>query len=1847
MKNLTQLPWSGKGSKAKNDNTLGLMRGGIRSKIGSMSLKNTSLFGVILALLLTFGVGEMWGVKYYAGSTNGWGADAMTVSADGLYEYIRLNKQSGTIQFKIRESNQNWDTTYDRDKTESGFNRTDVTNMNNGTTAWGENSGDAWMNICIYYVDNPFYILFYYPNTTLNSSSSPKICAATCLPDNRAITAYFVNSESWNGTIYAFGWYHQDNINGGNNANWPGEETTNTSKTYNGKAIYSYEYQQRYEMALFNNNSSQTADLNFGLANAGKMWDGSDWVTLAYDVTLDQQSGSGGTSSIIATCGSAMPGSKTAPTRDGFTFGGYFTGTNGSGTMYYNADMTSAANWPADGSGPTTLYANWTENTFDVMATKTPSTGGTVTPPTWTAMGVISGGDITATPNTGYTFSGWSVSGGSGYFGASGTSTTTATANTKFRPTSKNTTIKATFTANSYTFTLNGNGGSNGSVTIQYDSDEPTTISGASRAGYSLNGYFTAESGGNKVINADGSLNNVSGWVSGGYWKQTDDTQVLYAQWTESAVYYTLNFSPGTNFTDYVSVAAKKTDTQVAISNGASLVSGTGVTLTATPATHYRFVGWYSNRTCTSFVSSSNPYSFGITANTTLYAKVELMTTTITLNANGGSGGTTSVTATHGSRDLSSSITKPTRAGYTLNGWYTAESGGTKVILSTGYTTGLVTDWTESGGYWKYTGSTLTLYAQWKEQMSTLTTSNSYDVGDPSYAAPTVSGSATTVGYATTRTITATAAGTGYTFTGWTLTNCTRTDGGAATATSITIRSNGDGSAASVVANYAEDRSSRWHLAGNSTDFPDGWNVSPANMMQKKVGHSTESAVYFTINVTSTDAKEFKIVDDNGAGDNIWYGYSNEAQYQRHWTNTNTYTIYNGSGNSQNLKYTPTVTGPYEFKVDYSDAANVAVTITYPTPYTVTYSVSPDGAGGAITTSPSVSSGGEIAAGTIVTFTHGDANAGYEWYRWEDGSGSELGTGSTYTTTINANTTVVAKYTENTYNVTATASAGGSATPTSAISMGQITGGDITATPNTGYNFTDWTITSGTGYFGASGTSTTSTTANTKFRPTAAATVKATFAPKTTTITLNNQDATTPGTTEVTATYDAAMPAITLPTKTGYTFGGYWGALGGSGPQYYNADGSSTQNWSNESPTYTLYAKWTANGYTVTIDVDEENKGTITGATTSQSVTYGAALTTIPHLPTAAAGYGLDGYYTDHNGAGTKVINGDGTWIASVDGYTDADTKWIHADNVTLYAYYKQAEITELTLVETIVGTAGTDSITVTPVIAPLPAGTTIVCWEVQYSNGTALPSQPEGRLVSGNTYRFKAPTASATYRIQATLRMGSSCGGGSVLSTRAATFQVAGEHVVTILYQDGDGRTLAASTEIEARPLEWTTLGDITPPAITGYTFVRWDAGDGVSIKNGEDDPVTTTTTSSIQIKATYDGTLKAVYNKKKMIFFNNTLGWSDVYVYFYNSDKYWSGEYGSGAQQNQAFDGDSKPYWEEEHGHMTQIEGTNVWYFDYTEAGYNTRANVVFTEADQHRNQWFYQTKAVRSGGHTSSLPMFVPINEKSVTINETDYYNHGYWMNYPENTGYTLKIYNQKATAGAVELRSVPFAYSADLIMPLEVKVDLEAGRTYGFKIYRADGTTYGNTGTMTANTPNLKMTSDAASNCGLTTTAAGDYTFNLYYSDYNEDGDYQYRVDVTYPVAANDYRIVYSDLAAWSGATHTAAWIHPSRVITKNSGSEAKQDTVSFFWAYGSSPALKYQTCTEVGTGSATWSAGTAISVSSFSSVLTETGVYNFIFEQPAGGASISLVKVEPYNGKYYIRTDCAGATKWAN
>lgn len=90
------------------------------------------------------------------------------------------------------------------------------------------------------------------------------------------------------------------------------------------------------------------------------------WQPNTYTVTLNQAGGSGGTTSVTATFDEPLPSGDDvkAPIRYGYTFGGYFTGQNGAGTMYYDNSMTGIKNW--DIAANTNLYAKWTANVCKV-----------------------------------------------------------------------------------------------------------------------------------------------------------------------------------------------------------------------------------------------------------------------------------------------------------------------------------------------------------------------------------------------------------------------------------------------------------------------------------------------------------------------------------------------------------------------------------------------------------------------------------------------------------------------------------------------------------------------------------------------------------------------------------------------------------------------------------------------------------------------------------------------------------------------------------------------------------------------------------------------------------------------------------------------------------------------------------------------------------------------------------------------------------------------------------------------------------------------------------------------------------------------------------------------------------------------------------------------------------------------------------------------------------------------------------------------------------------------------------------------------------------------------------------
>ena len=153
-----------------------------------------------------------------------------------------------------------------------------------------------------------------------------------------------------------------------------------------------------------------------------------------------------------------------------------------------------------------------------------------------------------------------------------------------------------------------------------------------------------------------------------------------------------------------------------------------------------------------------------------------------------------------------------------------------------------------------------------------------------------------------------------------------------------------------------------------------------------------------------------------------------------------------------------------------------------------------------------------------------------------------------------------------------------------------------------------------------------------------------------------NQQSGSGGSGNITATYDAAMPTVSVPTRAGYTFQGYFDAASG-GTKYYNANGTSARTW-NKTANTTLYAQWTVNKYTVTFD---KQNGTV--GSNNVSATYGSAMPSAT-MPTRA-GYTFQGYYDAQTG-GNQYYKADGS----------SAKNWDKAANTTLYARWNPVTYT-------------------------------------------------------------------------------------------------------------------------------------------------------------------------------------------------------------------------------------------------------------------------------------------------------------------------------------------------------------------------------------------------------------------------------------------------------------------------------------------------------------------------------------------------------------------------------------------
>ena len=798
-------------------------------------------------------------------------------------------------------------------------------------------------------------------------------------------------------------------------------------------------------------------------------------------------------------------------------------------------------------------------------------------------------------------------------------------------------------------------------------------------------------------------------------------------------------------------------------------------------------------------------------------------------------------------------------------------------------------------------------------------------------------------------------------------------------------------------------------------------------------------------------------------------------------------------------------------------------------------------------------------------------------------------------------------------------------------------------TETTGYHWVNWT--SSNGSFG------TATNKSTTFRPTASSAVAtANYAINTQTVRFYGKGNTGGSMSNQVYTYGVAQALTSNAfTKTGYNFGGWaTSSAGADAKTVAHTNGASiTLNPATHGTYYDLYAIWNAKTCTINFDFDESDPGhgSYAGATASTTATYAATMPSVTP-PTAAQGYAFMGYYDAADGAGTKYYNANGTSAGTWNKDTESAT--------TLYAFYKKAEITNIAFTPGNI-VAPSTTVTVTATIEPTPVEPTTICWRVLYSNDNPLDHQPTFTPVSGGTVSFPAHSASGSYKVEATLRKGTGCGGEEI-HTFTAPFQVAGDHTVTVQYKCGN-TTIKASTSVTGKPLQWT---EITAPEIVGYSFSKWVEGDGITIEGATEGEKAEET---INFKAIYDGKLTAVYTQKRMIYFYNTLNWENVYVYFYKNDSYW-GASNQGTGANTTWTWTNTPYGEGLHGQMLPVEeGSKIYYFDAEAAGVNASyTNVVFTELNQHGCEYFYDNnKVVRRGDYQSTtMPLFVPLSDQPAVSKNggaANYYCEGYWMNYPANSGYTLRIYNAwnaNNATGASREYMIPF--SEDVKMPLKQEVEVNFSGESWFIIYRNDGKYLEGEHTFKqTDHGDKKITSTAnagtAKKMRLISDGSGIYTFTL---TFRGDGgeNYDYYLNVDFPAAVGDYRIVYSDNATWSNGAHGAGWYHPSDIIGKNtSETEAKEDTVSFFISHGSSPSMKFQRIRAISEsagsyGKITWEDVPSGSITIPTSI-DAPGVYNFIVTQPAGGASISLVKAEPYTGNYYIRTDCAGETKWNN
>lgn len=579
----------------------------------------------------------------------------------------------------------------------------------------------------------------------------------------------------------------------------------------------------------------------------------------------------------------------------------------------------------------------------------------------------------------------------------------------------------------------------------------------------------------------------------------------LYAQWSPLSYDVTLNTNDGT----------------INAGDVTSYTYGVGATLpTNVTKTGYNFGGWYNNSGLTGDAVAS--ISSSETGDKEYWAKWTAKQTTITINANTsyhGSSTPGTVTATWG-QALPEFTAASGVSGWSLEGYYTGANDGTKVINADGTLVQNVTGYTSNDAtpVWIYETSTLDLYPHYEEMTTYSVTVNR---NNDSYG--TVTGASSYAEDATVN-ISATPAG-GYEFVNWTTSDGVSFANANSASTSFTMIA----SDVTVQANFRAETceegysleveddfvfvtpgggarstpqekgwyNSEWYTGFHGNGFFDMKNVSGEIYLPIHVNGGTYSFTIYNINGNN---KRLRIYSKTSTSyTTITYG---DATYYR--TSSDGYTV-TGSDNSGGqgsafvsclIENVALSAGDYIIGLKSDGWASWdQVVITNSTTYTVTYNATGAATGSTISavdeSSSAVSSGSSVSACTEVTFTATPAS-GCVVEHWQvNGVTYPAADGLTdFTLAINRNVTVTYTTTEaSTYSVSVNRNND---------SYGTVTGADtytagetvtITATPESGYGFVNWTTNDGVTFADATAAETTFT------MPSKNVAVQANFAP--------------------------------------------------------------------------------------------------------------------------------------------------------------------------------------------------------------------------------------------------------------------------------------------------------------------------------------------------------------------------------------------------------------------------------------------------------------------------------------------------------------------------------------------------------------------------------------------------------------------------------------------------------------------------------------------------------------------------------------------------------------------------------